>query len=72
MTRSRKLVFAVALLGMLALGTAAFAGWAGFGGTGAKGVLCCIKKTCFMAKSKADCSTAGGAVVGTCEECTSK
>lgn len=69
MARMKKWLGAVVLVGLLSLTTMAFAGFFGFSGKDAKGVLCCIKKICLMSKSTADCSAAGGSVVGTCEEC---
>jgi len=57
----------------LACATSALAGLQSFSAEDiAKGALCCVNQACLMAKSEADCHTAGGKVVKNCQACSGK
>lgn len=58
----------------LAFSTTASAGYFGLSGAQdvPEGSLCCIQKTCLLAQSAADCTTAGGQTVADCATCTGK
>ena len=57
----------------LAWSTSTLGGWISFTADDIpKGTMCCVNQACLLAKTEADCHTAGGKVVKNCQACTGK